>query len=99
MWQKSTRKYEFRKKISHFLISFHQRRQKKYEKDVNTKNNKGYTPLYEAVWNSDANMVGLLVLNAADVDAKDNYGYIPLSWVVWNEDRDRIVKQPPSGPL
>lgn len=48
----------------------------------------GYTPLYPAVWNGDANMVKLLVNKGADVNYSPEKDYPLLHHAVWMENTD-----------
>jgi ankyrin repeat protein len=56
--------------------------------DVNSRDNSGVTPLYEAVMVGDKGMVKLLLGNKADMNARDDKGQTPLVIAVRNGHKD-----------
>ena len=50
--------------------------------DVNTKNEKGMTPLIQAAWGGHNEITKLLIAKGADVNAMDDDGITPLDFAI-----------------
>jgi ankyrin repeat protein len=59
--------------------------------DVNTKNNKGETPLMFAASSGNPDLVPLLLSAGADVNAKSDRGSTPLMWAASDGDPDIVA--------
>jgi ankyrin repeat protein len=56
--------------------------------DVNHKDAEGTPPLHNAVWNSDAEMVSLLIKTGAKVKTKDQYGLTALVYAIKQQNKE-----------
>ncbi|MBI5659101.1 MAG: ankyrin repeat domain-containing protein [Nitrosomonadales bacterium] len=52
--------------------------------DINTRDERGWTPLMISSFNGNEEIAELLVRSGADVHAKDNAGYGPMHWAAFN---------------
>ncbi|MDD5181510.1 MAG: ankyrin repeat domain-containing protein [Gallionellaceae bacterium] len=52
--------------------------------DVNTSDERGWTPLMISSFNGNEEVAELLIRNGADVHTKDNGGYGPMHWAAYN---------------
>ncbi|MHC4538871.1 MAG: ankyrin repeat domain-containing protein [Planctomycetota bacterium] len=59
--------------------------------DIDTKDEKGRTPLLRAIMGKHIDAVEFLINNGADVNTRDEQGYVPLVHALWTLDSD-IVK-------
>jgi ankyrin repeat protein len=54
------------------------------------KDNKGNTPLYQAIWGGDEEIVEALINGGADVNFQDNKGNTPLHQAIWGGNEEIV---------
>lgn len=59
--------------------------------DVNTADERGWTPLMISSFNGNEEIAELLILSGADIEARDKAGYGPMHWAAFN-GYHRIIK-------
>lgn len=59
--------------------------------DVNSRDERGWTPLMISSFNGNEEIAELLIRSGADINAKDNAGYGPMHWAAFN-GFDKVVK-------
>jgi ankyrin repeat protein len=59
---------------------------------LESKNNLGQTPLFEAASHNQLEIAELLLANGADVNARDGYGHTPLIQALWVNDHDKMMR-------
>lgn len=59
--------------------------------DINTRDERGWTPLMISSFNGNEEIAELLIRSGADVHAKDNAGYGPIHWAAFN-GFDKVIK-------
>ncbi|MBI4937627.1 MAG: ankyrin repeat domain-containing protein [Nitrosomonadales bacterium] len=52
--------------------------------DINTRDERGWTPLMISSFNGSEEIAELLIRSGADINAKDNAGYGPMHWAAFN---------------
>lgn len=57
---------------------------------VDTRDERGWTPLMIATFNGNENMAEMLIRSGADIHTKDNAGYGPIHWAAFNGYRNVI---------
>jgi ankyrin repeat protein len=58
---------------------------------ISSRNDDGWTPLYEAVLEDYKDIVEWLLINKADVNIRDNDGFTPLHWVAMTCRKDMAI--------
>jgi ankyrin repeat protein len=59
---------------------------------LESKNNLGQTPLYEAVVHNQLEIAEMLLANGADVNARDGYMHTPLIQALWVYNHDKMMR-------
>lgn len=59
---------------------------------LESRNNMGYTPLFEAVGHNQLGIAELLLANGADVNARDGNMHTPLIQALWVYNHDKMVR-------
>lgn len=59
--------------------------------EINTRDERGLTPLHHAASSGHNDIVELLIAKGAETNSKDKWGYTPLYYAIWSQHKD-IVK-------